>query len=356
MSVFFEKVEQQLLRQLPFVLYCKPHSEMIVAMFQQNDRLYELRDYSEKGFVLCSFDGTQNYLIPEEQSVIQAVVWEQNQIHLNANINASYAAQDKRDFEELVAKGVEAINGGAFQKLVLSRREIISLKDFDLVQTYLNLVNLYQNAFVYCYYHPKLGLWIGATPEQLLKANVNVFETVALAGTQKDEGSSEISWGSKERQEQQYVTDYIVERLEKIALEVAVTEPYNFKAGTVWHLKTDIWGVWDAAFSLKDLIGLLHPTPAVCGLPKEEAKSFIIENENYDRRFYTGFLGELNSSFAVDSVSSSLFVNLRCMEIKLDTAKACLFMGCGITKDSVPEKEWEESLNKSMTMKKVLSF
>jgi isochorismate synthase len=97
------------------------------------------------------------------------------------------------------------------------------------------------------------------------------------------------------------------------------------------------------------VIQLLHPTPAVCGLPKEQSKAFILENENYDRTFYTGFLGELNMENKTD-----LFVNLRCMEIC--ESQANLFMGCGITKDSIPEKEWEESINKSFTMKRVLGL
>ena len=96
----------------------------------------------------------------------------------------------------------------------------------------------------------------------------------------------------------------------------------------------------------------MHPTPAVCGLPKNSAKAFILENEPHDRHFYSGFLGELNSSFSTNSRSSDLFVNLRCMQI--EDSKAHLYMGCGITKDSIPEKEWEESVNKSMTIKKVL--
>jgi isochorismate synthase len=79
-----------------------------------------------------------------------------------------------------------------------------------------------------------------------------------------------------------------------------------------------------------------------------------LENENYDRTFYSGFLGELNSGVTTDSVSSDLFVNLRCMQIS--DQKAYLYMGCGITKDSIPEKEWEESSNKSATMKKILDF
>lgn len=358
MSVFFEKVIQQQQQKLPFVLYCKPNSDTIIGMFQQNDNLYEVVDFTEKGFVFSSFDGNKTFLIPENQSEILGVVWEKEEVAIFENRKEVSNVSEKNTFESIVAKGIQAIENNEFKKVVLSRKETIELENFDLVVTFQKLVQLYPNAFVYCFCHPKVGIWMGATPEQLVKANVNVFETMALAGTQKDYGSEEIVWGQKEKEEQQYVTDYIVEQLKEVALEVSVTKPYSLKAGSIWHLKTDIWGVLDKGFNLKQLVDLLHPTPAVCGLPKEASKRFILGNENYDRTFYTGFLGELNTSFAVDSVSSSLFVNLRCMEIEIDLekniTKANLFMGCGITKDSIPEKEWEESVNKSMTMKKVL--
>ena len=221
-----------------------------------------------------------------------------------------------------------------------------------MVDAFKKLVLLYPSAFVYCFYHPKIGNWIGATPEQLLKVTENNFETISLAGTQKDTGSSEILWGEKEKEEQQFVTDYLVSRLKNVAKAVQFTKPYSIKAGSIWHIKTDVSCVLNSDSSLKKVIQLLHPTPAVCGLPKEIAKDFILENEPYDRSFYTGFLGELNCSPTKESISSDLFVNLRCMQIK--DSQAHLYIGCGITKDSDPEKEWEESVNKSMTMKKVL--
>jgi isochorismate synthase len=139
-----------------------------------------------------------------------------------------------------------------------------------------------------------------------------------------------------------------------------VSKPYSIKAGTIWHIKTDILGTLNTGFGLQKVIQLLHPTPAVCGFPKEVTKAFLLKNENYDRTFYTGFLGELNIENKTD-----LFVNLRCMEVELASSqkfprfaltKAHLFIGCGITKDSIPEKEWEESVNKSMTMKKILDL
>ncbi|MFV5689456.1 chorismate-binding protein [Flavobacterium sp. ZT3R25] len=354
MDAILDKAQNQLAQNLPFVLYCKPNSDMVIGLFQQNDALYEVNDFTEKGFVFASFDGNQTYFIPENQSEIVGVIWDQKKEDVLEREFKEPNGVAKNNFERLVAKGIQAIEKDAFKKVVLSRKETVELVDFNLVTAFEKLVRLYPATFVYCFFHPKVGIWLGATPEQLLKANVNVFETMALAGTQKDSGSEEIVWDKKEKEEQQYVTDYIVSVLQEVALEVSVTQPYSVKAGSVWHIKTDIWGVLNSNSSLEQVIHLLHPTPAVCGLPKDQSKAFILENENYDRSFYTGFLGELNSSFATDSVSSNLFVNLRCMQIEVDLKRAYLYMGCGITKDSVPEKEWTESINKSMTMKKVL--
>ncbi|CAM4051583.1 chorismate-binding protein [Flavobacterium weaverense] len=352
MAEIESKIQNHLINQLPFVLYSKPNVEGVIAMFQKDDSLFSVNDFSEKGFVFASFDGTKTYLIPEKESEI---------MHFSLNSKESlpsktqFRAGDdvaKREFESLVSKGILAISNNQFKKVVLSRKEHVNIEDFNMFETFEKLVQLYPSAFVYCFYHPEIGNWIGATPEQLLKVNGGKFETISLAGTQKDTGSSDILWGEKEKEEQQFVTDYLVSRLESVASDVKFTEPYSIKAGSIWHIKTDVSGDLNFDSSLKEVVQLLHPTPAVCGLPKEIAKEFIIENEPYDRGFYTGFLGELNCNFTNKKASSDLFVNLRCMEVK--NSQAHLYMGCGITKDSIPDKEWEESVNKSMTMKKVL--
>jgi isochorismate synthase len=360
MNDFFEKVKQQQQQNLPFVLYCKPNSDVVIGMFQQNDNLYDVVDFVEKGFVFSSFDGHKNYIIPEEYSEIKRFAFDKKEVSENEKEFVSPNEITKANFERLVAKGIEAIQENEFQKVVLSRKETIYLFDFDLVTTFENLVQLYPATFVYSFFHPKIGIWMGATPEQLLKVEGSVFKTMALAGTQKNTGYEEVKWQYKEKQEQQFVTDYIVYELNKVSNSILVSEPYSIKAGSIWHIKTDISGQLNSVQNLKEVVGLLHPTPAVCGLPKLESKQFILDNENYNRTFYTGYLGELNSSSSLDKTSSDLFVNLRCMEIvigsKGEMTKANLFMGCGITKDSIPEKEWEESVNKSMTMKRVFDF
>ncbi|WP_296685271.1 chorismate-binding protein [Flavobacterium sp.] len=335
-------------QNLPFVVYSKPNSDTVLGLFQQNDTLFEVHDFTEKGFVFASFDGSQHYIIPENESEQWSEDWiANNEITPQNDFDAKEDVSAQINFQQLVEKGIQAIQNNEFQKVVLSRRETVSVAHFDLVATFQKLVQQYRSAFVYCFHHPKIGTWLGASPEQLLKANADSFETMALAGTQKDTGAAEVIWQQKEQEEQQFVTDYIVSKLKAVSAEIQVSEAYSVKAGSLWHIKTDISGEFGQELDLKKAIQLLHPTPAVCGVPKAISKAFIVANENYNRSFYTGFLGELNRNFASD-----LFVNLRCMQI--ENNEAHLYMGCGITKDSIPEKEWKESVNKSMTMKRIL--
>jgi isochorismate synthase len=334
-------------QNLPFVVYCKPNSDVILGLFQDNDTLFEVNDFTEKGFVFASFDGNQNYIIPENESEQWIEKWTPTSETISLKEEDTYNSTGQIDFQNLVSKGIQAIQDNQFQKVVVSRKEAVDLTNFNLATAFENLVQQYRSAFVYCFYHPRIGTWLGATPEQLLKANATNFETMALAGTQKDTGATTVIWPQKEQEEQQFVTDYIVSKLNTVTTAVQVSAAYSVKAGSLWHIKTDISGAFGANLNLKKAIQLLHPTPAVCGVPKEISKAFIDTYEGYDRSFYTGFLGELNRDFASD-----LFVNLRCMQI--ENNQAHLYMGCGITKDSNPEKEWKESVNKSMTMKRIL--
>jgi isochorismate synthase len=82
-------------------------------------------------------------------------------------------------------------------------------------------------------------------------------------------------------------------------------------------------------------------------MPKKEALSFILAHENYNRAFYSGFLGPVHLHG-----QSNLFVNLRCMQ--LGRERAVLYVGAGITPDSVPQAEWEETVLKSNTLLAVL--
>lgn len=339
-------------KKLPFVLYSKPNQGKIIGLFQENEELYFSENLEETGFVLAPFDGKEQVLIPENKSEIKIsdFVSDGNALGGSPVLDTEYG---KEDFEDLVQKGIAAINSGAFQKVVLSRKEIVSVESLDFAVIFERLMQTYPTAFKYCWFHPRVGMWIGATPEQLLKADGNRINTVALAGTQKYEEDQEVTWGEKEMEEQKFVTDFIVDNLKDMTSELSASRPYTLKAGTILHIKTDIEAVLKPGNHLKKVVSILHPTPAVCGLPKAVAKDFILQQEGYGREYYSGFLGELNRDFATAESKSDLFVNLRCMQIKEN--KAHLYIGCGITKDSVPEMEYRETVNKSLTMKRILA-
>ncbi len=346
-----DTVRSQHAKQLPFVVFCKPNSDTIVGVFQRTDSVFSWEDGTESGFAFVSFDGHQKYYFPVQECNVMVDKRSPSDFYFAQEVALSYDENTKIAFEQLVEKGVTAIQNNQFQKVVLSRKEVIKLNHFDLQAVFIQLVNLYPSAFRYCLYHPNIGLWLGATPEQFIKIEGNELKTVSLAGTQLFD--SELEWGTKELQEQQLVTDFISENLQGFSEKVTVSEPNTIQAGNLAHLKSDISAIIDKK-NLGQIINRLHPTPAVCGLPKESSQQFISENEGYDREFYAGFLGELNIDFtSYKTENSDLFVNLRCM--KVEGKQAHVFMGCGITNDSQPEKEFLETVNKSTTIKKVLN-
>jgi len=369
-ETFFEQIAQQLNKKLPFVVYRKPDKNGVKALLQNSNDLHIVDDYSEKGFVFAPFDDSKDaILIPIKDS--EPI--ESDFVISNTSEKHKTIFQDidpsKQQHISLVKKGIEAINNGKFQKVVLSRCEHVEISEENPIHFFKHLLQNYPTAFVYCWYHPKIGLWLGATPETLIKMEGFRFKTMALAGTQKFDGKLNVTWQEKEKDEQQFVTDFIVNNLQNSVTNLNVSDVETVRAGNLLHLKTNITGILNFESSnFQQLLNSLHPTPAVCGLPKEKAKSFILKNETYNREFYTGFLGELNlqetttrnsnkrnvenNAYTTIKKVSNLYVNLRCMQIH--NQKALIYIGGGITIDSNPQAEWEETVSKSEVMKKVL--
>jgi isochorismate synthase len=278
------------------------------------------------------------------------------------NQNSEIKQHNKDEFLELVQKGIEAIEAGLFQKVVLSRTKQITLRsDFDVVALFDKLCEVYPTAFVSVVSLPHLGVvWVGASPEILVSQDANgIFRTMALAGTQSAFDAdnqpikpSEAMWRQKEIEEQALVSRYIINCFKKIRVREFEEEgPKTVVAGNLMHLRTDfIVDTVDVNFPqlATVMLDLLHPTSAVCGMPKVPATDFILENEGYDRQFYSGFLGPINIQ-----QSSHIFVNLRTM--KIEGESATLYAGCGITADSNPEKEWKETEMKCQTLGNIIS-
>jgi isochorismate synthase len=257
--------------------------------------------------------------------------------------------------EALVGKGIEAIARGEMRKLVISRAKPLSYPaGFEIEKVFSRLCERYPTAFCYFFHLPNIGTWMGATPETLIALEgKNTFKTIALAGTQAYKGQAvkDALWSQKEIEEQAIVSRYIINCFKKIRLREFEEEgPKTVIAGHLMHLQTNFWVDMQAG-EFPDLgtkmLALLHPTSAVCGMPKEASQTFLHTHEGYDRAFYSGFLGtsEIEGN-------SHLFVNLRCMQLQAEGLT--LYAGGGITIDSVPEKEWQETELKMQIMQKVV--
>ena len=265
-----------------------------------------------------------------------------------------FEPNDIPDTKKVYCKHIEQLTGimkaGLLNKCVLSRRIDLDGPDESLAtDLFIELCNRYPNAFVSLVHIPGAFTWLGATPELMLKVEDHKAHTTALAATQPFEGLlPELSvWNEKEKEEQQLVTDYILNVLKNEKIKSIECEgPFSIQAGNLVHLKTDIKFSITNKTEIFSLIKAIHPTPAVCGIPKDGALKLIYSLEPHDREYYAGYLGLVNK----DDIE--LYVNLRCM--RWVCGKPSLFVGGGITAASVPEKEWEETNFKAHTLLDVI--
>lgn len=340
-DVLFSTVSEHFKSKLPFVLYKYPGDGRIQALLQSNARLYTLDHMKQRGFIMAPFHKNDpTLIIPLEFS--KAMRCQTDSLTMNpvkGELQLDFT--DKQTHIALVEKGIRAIENGAFEKVVLSREQCIELPELDCIELYKNLVLKYPEAFCYMWYHPKVGLWMGASPETLIDLEDQKLKTMALAATIGVHAQQRVSWGEKEKREQSLVTGSILEALKEYCVQIKVGEVRTVKAANLYHLQTKISAKLSG--DLQKLIHALHPTPAVCGLPKMKAARFIEDNEHYRRSYYTGYLGCINLE-----QQAKLYVNLRCMQYR--DSELVLYVGGGITSDSIPALEWEETVNKGKTI------
>lgn len=257
---------------------------------------------------------------------------------------------------------------GEFSKIVLAR---CCREKPQTMQSPLKLMKKaclrYPRMFVALVSAERCGTWLMATPEVLLEGDGTHWNTVSLAGTMalseeqmdfdnppqtnvssmrhRDDGS--IVWNIKNIQEQRFVSTYITECLEYFTNDIEEFGPYTMRAGNLVHLRSDFHFTLPKSDRLGQLLSRLYPTPAVCGLPKEAARDFILRNEYARRDYYSGFVGPLSPA-----TDTHLYVALRCMRI--DSQGYSLYAGGGLLADSDMETEWNETEDKMQTMRSLL--
>lgn len=340
-----------------FALYCLPHADSYVMMIQTKGNCRKMDTVrqisSEKGFVIAPFcvsednpllliepDITQHFAVSE--AIMPAVLAQCfASIADDDAIVAPSLVADRQTYADDFRRCHTYLYNGTFSKIVLAR-SATAFTDKHPFMLFIDACRRYPHMFVSLTFTPFSGMWLTATPEILLEGSGQQWHTIALAGTMRGDGSK---WSDKNKQEQRYVAQYIYDCLTDITQHITEQGPYTVSAGNLVHLRSDF------SFDMKpDLLGSLleslHPTPAVCGLPKVSTYQYILTKESGERRYYSGFGGPVSPDEA------HLYVSLRCMQIM--NHRCILYAGGGILPDSNEEEEWLETEAKMDTMRSIL--
>lgn len=325
---------------------------MIYFKFPFNNTLFTVEKNGlteENPIVFHSFDNQQNIEFNGEIVEVDesncALNWEKTRQF--SDDTTGYIPEYKEEYLQNLSQVISIIKENKLPKLVLSRRKIIDYNgEINIKESFNNLCKTYPNAFKYVFKKDNVS-WIGAFSEVLGKYNkkTSEFETMSLAGTLPVEEA----WSEKEIEEQKPVSTYIRNVLTQYNKEESLeeSETYDHISGNIKHLKTDFKAKINAE-DLETVIQALHPTPAVCGIPKDFCFNEIQKVEKFPRELYAGFI-----KIETDEMVY-YFVNLRCA--RLYKNKVHLFVGGGITAESNIEKEWQETELKSEAILRNLSF
>lgn len=259
------------------------------------------------------------------------------------------STDEKEEYSRLFKRFLEPLANGEMEKIVLSRKKTIDREEtFSSGRSFFNAAEKYPHSYVYLFNTPQSGTWLGSTPEILLEGAKNRWHTIALAGTRYPNSNPDgVTWDEKNLREQHLVTSYLLNRLSSFHIVPEIKGPYTIKAGALAHLRTDFSFRLPHGIKPETLLKALHPTPAVSGLPKTKAYRFIKDNEKYNRRYYSGFLGIFNTKG-----ESNIYVNIRCMHI--EKKSLTLYTGGGLLASSLLEDEWEETEHKLSTMLNII--
>ncbi len=182
-NLLIEKILQQHKEKLPFVIFSLPEKNTVSVIFQMDDQLHEIEKLSGNGFVFAPFNYKETaFFIPKTDSEsFQSSIEEEIDV---LPVPISKNLIEKNKYIKLLNKTIESIKKRKADKIVISRYRDFQLENMSLERLIKQLFSTYPSTFRYVWYHPKTGIWCGATPETLVHIENSSFKTMALAGTQ----------------------------------------------------------------------------------------------------------------------------------------------------------------------------
>lgn len=302
---------------------------------------------SQKGFVFAPFHSDSNHPIlffsdgSEERLAVPQEIIEPKEAILQ------HSQTETDTYKKTFDAALKVLKDNMLRKIVISTCTSIDSDCKNPLDSFHKACASYPRMMVYMLQHPAIGIWIGCTPEVLLSGRRSHYHTVALAGTMRATDARNAKWSAKNKCEQSVVADYIRQTIKPYAQLIEEEGPFTSRAGELIHLKTVFHFTPSEEFSIPKFLADLHPTPAVCGLPKLDSLSTILKIEKHDREYYSGFVGSIDPSGDTD-----IYVNLRCANIKDSSIR--YYAGGGILTSSIFQDEWNEICEKQKTIAYVL--
>lgn len=230
---------------------------------------------------------------------------------------------------------IQKMEKDQLQKVVIARQSTFETKTpinpFQLLE---KLQQSFKNSSFYCFQlQPKVAfLW--ASPEILYTRLDDQIKTEALAGTCCIHENKNLLHSPKELHEFNYVSDFLLKRLEKISFNILKMPNRETHTGYLKHLHSPFKATLHKKISHEQIIESLFPSPALCGHPSKKALKFIKETEPFHRGWYASPVGWISQDCA------ELIIAIRsCL---ISDQKVHLFVGNGIIKSSDPTQEWNE--------------
>lgn len=330
---------------IPFVVYSKPNlSETIFFSNPSRPIGQKTTDDKRQGFAINLFSTMSEPFFIDKECDIEAtlklpvVIKHRSQLspHKQSTIKADYLINVEKIIANLKVYGGKTV----YSKVVVGRYD----KSWsDVIDKYFCS---FPSTFRFACYIPETGFWLAATPEILLNKEdaSSIFTTMSLAGT-RDISLSSVEWDSKNIEEHDIVTSYIVDSLATIGINSEVKTPENLLYGNIEHLCNRIECKY-ASENLYEVANLLSPTPALAGYPMENALNDIAKFESHPRYCYGGYVA------IRDSEGFFAYVNLRC--VHFDKNDYCIYGGGGITAQSDAKCEWHETEAKIAKLRDIL--
>ncbi len=354
-------------RNLPFALYMAPDDDGVYFFSQRPDESGECRaDLSDplwNGFFINFFNNDEPYVagvaydFDYDETLAELDYLESmDGLYMPADVAASVKSTTHMQHMAAVRMAVDEISRYKGKVVISQMTAVATTKTIGEVMW--PYFDKFPSTFRFLVFTPETGLWLGATPELLVRYMAEAYEgsdaivTMALAGTRL--AGTPGDWDNKNLREHACVIDHLVKTLSDLNLEVGIEPTTSLVHGPVEHLCTDIYagGTVDPVALLR----ALSPTPAVAGFPdKDKAAELIYRIESHQRHCYTGFAGIKNDR------DLEAYVNLRsamivpCITGDKEGYLYNIYSGGGIMPQSDPQAEWEEVVAKMSTLYEIIT-